>query len=157
MSEKLRALVIYDSSHESGATATVAECVARALNDAGIFTKVCKIGNACPEPVGYDLVVVGSPVYYERLMPSVIDYVDRHGGLEGMRVAIFITCLAASRRIPGLFREAVTRRYIGQILKHVRGEVIAVRAFKGWLRWPDQLTLEECGEWGEELVKALMR
>jgi len=131
--------------------------VARALSDAGVAAEVCRVSAGCLDPVSYDLVVVGSPTYYERPMPSVTDYVDRHGGLEGMRVAVFITCLAASRRVPDLFREAVTRRYIGQVLKHVKGEVIAARAFKGWLRRPDQSTLKECSEWDKELAKALMK
>ncbi len=156
MSEKPWAIVIYDSGHELGATAAVAMCVGRVLNDAGVAATVCKLGDACPDPIGYDLVVVGSPVYYERPMPSVIDYLVRHGGLEGVRVAVFITCFAASKRVPRPFREAVAGHYIAQILKHVKGEVTAVKAFKGWLRKPDASMLKECGEWGRELAKVLM-
>ena len=151
----MRVLVVYDSRREAGATRAVAECIADALGRMGAEATVCRARGSCPDPKSFDLVVVGAPIYHEYPMRSVLEFIDRNSGLEGLRVAVFITCLAASRRIPAPIRNAATRRYMSLVLKHVRGEVVASRVFKGWLREPDPSVLRECAEWGAALAKAM--
>jgi len=149
----LRALIIYDSKHEAGATHAIAECITNALREGGIEATICRPKDPCPNPRNFDLIVVGTPIYYERPMRSVLEFIDRNDGLRGLKVAVFITCFAASKKIPAPIRNAVIRRYLNSVLKHVKGEVVASKVFKGWIRSPDPSVLEECAEWGKTLVK----
>ncbi len=153
----MRALIIYDSRHETGATRTVAECVANTLREGGIEATLCRARDPCPNPRNFDLIVVGTPIYYERPMRSVLEFIDRNDGLRGLKVAVFITCFATSKKIPSLIRNAVVRRYLNSVLKHVKGEVVASKAFKGWMRGPDLNVLRECAEWGDALAKAVSK
>jgi len=150
----LRALIIYDSRREAGATRTIAEHIANALRGEGVEATLCRPKDSCPNPRDFDLIVVGTPIYYERPMRSVLEFIDRSNGLRGLKVAVFITCFAASRKIPSPIRNAVIRTYLNSVLKHVEGEVIASKAFRGWLRGPDPAVLKECSEWGASLAKA---
>ena len=145
-------LIVYDTERVAGATAGIASCLARALEEVGAEARVCRAREGCPDPSGYDLVIVGSPIYYERPLPEVISFLDRHGGLEGVKVAVFITCLAASERIPSFIREAITRKYLAKLLNRVRAEVVSTRVFKGWLRRPDPSIVAECRRWCTELL-----
>ena len=153
----MRALIIYDSRREAGATRTVAECVANTLRKGGIEATLCRARDPCPNPRNFDLVVVGTPIYYERPMRSVLEFIDRNDGLRGLKVVVFITCFAASKKIPSLIRNAVVRKYLNSVLKHVKGEVVAFKAFKGWVRGPDLGMLGECTEWSEALAKAMSK
>jgi len=149
----LRALIIHDSKREAGATHAIAECIANALREDGVEATLCRPKDPCPNPRNFDLIVVGTPIYYERPMRSVLEFIDRSDGLGGLKVAVFITCFAASKKIPAPIRNAVIGRYLNSVLKHVKGEVVASKAFKGWLRDPGPSVLKECAEWGKTLVK----
>ncbi len=151
----LRIYVAYDSRREEGATATIAGCIGSEMEGASLDVTMCRIGGECPDPRGYDLVIVGSPIYYEHPMRSVIEFIEENNGLRGCRVAVYIVCLAASRRISAPIRNTVTGRYLGLVLKHIRGEVAASRAFRGWLRRRGEEVLRECREWYCLLIEKL--
>lgn len=151
----MRALIIYDSKHEAGATRTIAECITNALREGGIEATLCRPRDPCPNPRNFDLIVVGTPIYYERPMKSVLEFIDRNEGLGDLKVAVFITCFAASKRIPAPIRNAVIRIYLNSVLKHVKGKVVASKAFRGWLRGSDPEVLKECAEWGKALAKVM--
>ena len=153
----LRAFIIYDSRHEAGATRTIAECIANTLREGGIEATLCRPKDPCPDPRDFDLIVVGTPIYYERPMKSVLEFIDRNDGLVGLKVAVFITCFAASKKVPAPIRNAVIRRYLNSVLKHVKGEAVASKAFRGWLRGPNPGVLKECVEWGEALAKIVSK
>ena len=116
---------------------------------------MCRASEQCPSLEVFDLIVLGSPIYYERPMKSVTEFIDRNKGLAGFKVAVYITCFVASREVPSPIRNFVIRKYLGSILKHVRGEVVASKAFKGWWRSRDEHVLEECIEWCRELVRVV--
>jgi len=113
---------------------------------------LCRVKDTCSNPGNFDLIVVGTPIYYEHPMKSILEFIDKNGGLKGLKVAVFITCLAASKKIPSPIRNTAIQRYLNSILKRVKGEVIVSKAFKGWLQSPDLSVLEECAEWSEVVL-----
>ena len=104
-------LIVYDSKREFGTTRVIAECIANVLRGKGVEVTLCRVKSSCPDPGSFDLIVVGSPIYYERPMRSLIDFIDENGGLRGLKVAIFVTCLAASEKLPTLIRNNKKRGY----------------------------------------------
>ncbi len=148
----MKALIVYDTKHDNGATYNMAKCIADTLESMGIEATLCRARDQCPDPKSFNLVIVGSPIYYEHPMETVLEFIDKNNGLEGLRVAVFITCFAASKRIPAPIRNTVVKRYLNMILKHVKGKVIAYKPFKGWLREPDPNILKECATWIKHLL-----
>ncbi len=121
----MHVLIVYDSRRRAGATRVVARCIARALERLGVEAIVCRARDSCPSPRGFDLVVVGTPIYCERPMRSVLKFIGENEGLKGLRVAVFITCLATHNRIPSLIRNIIARVYLGSVVKHVNGKLVA--------------------------------
>lgn len=84
-----------------------------------------------------------------------MNFLDKHGGLKGLRVVFFITCLAASEKIPAFIRKPVINRYLSIISSHIRGDILAHKVFRGWIAKPGrrvlEVVLEECREWCESI------
>ncbi|WP_297437524.1 flavodoxin domain-containing protein [Thermococcus sp.] len=47
-----------------------------------------------PDVESCDLMVIGAPVYYERPLPGVKEFLLSKNDLEGKAIAVFILCIA---------------------------------------------------------------
>lgn len=84
-------LVAYHTRY--GATAEVAEAVARELRAAGLRVDLGRIGESGGggDPGGADAVVLGAPIFGRALPPEVTAYVSDHAdALRGRPVAMFL-------------------------------------------------------------------
>ncbi len=90
-----RVLVAYESRY--GSTAEVADRIGRTLGEAGNPVDVRHVGDIDTVD-GYDLVVVGGPIQYDKWMPGAANFVRTHRRqLTVTPVAFFFTCLALSK------------------------------------------------------------
>ncbi|RLG90726.1 MAG: hypothetical protein DRO16_01670 [Thermoprotei archaeon] len=151
----LRVCIIYDSKHETGATSSIARCIATTIRNTGIEVTVCKPSQSCPDPHDFDLVIIGTPIYYERPMKSIIEFIEKNSGLHNCRVAVFLTCFIASKKVPKFIRNIILKKYLDSVMKHIKGNILSFRAFKGWLWKPDEDVIRECIEWCKELSKLI--
>jgi flavodoxin/NAD-dependent dihydropyrimidine dehydrogenase PreA subunit len=84
-----RARVVYFS--QNGTTARVANAIAAGLRSAGWVVDVSNLGDVpTPDIAGYDLLGIGSPVYYYRLPFNVADYLKALPRVEGMPAFCFL-------------------------------------------------------------------
>jgi flavodoxin/ferredoxin len=84
-----RSLIVYFS--QSGTTARDAESIAVGLRAAGWQVDLCNLKDEQPpEASGYDLIGIGSPVYYFRPPFNVMDYVKRLPDLSGRASFVFV-------------------------------------------------------------------
>ena len=84
-----RAAVIYFS--QNGTTAQVADAIAVGLRTAGYVTDLSNLRDGAPPDISaYDLLGIGSPVYYYRLPFNVTDYLQVLPQLDGMPVFCFL-------------------------------------------------------------------
>jgi flavodoxin/Fe-S-cluster-containing hydrogenase component 2 len=84
-----KAAIVYFS--QSGATARVANAIASGLGSAGFAVDLANLRKRSPPDIsGYDLLGIGSPVYYYRLPFNVIDYLQTLPRLEGMPAFSFL-------------------------------------------------------------------
>jgi flavodoxin I len=91
----MKALVVYDSTY--GNTEKIAKAIGAALEG---DVKVQKAGEVnVAELSSYDLLVIGSPTYGGRPMPTVADFMNKipDGAVKGKKAAAFDT------RIPTKF------------------------------------------------------
>jgi menaquinone-dependent protoporphyrinogen oxidase len=97
-------LIAYAS--RSGTTGEVAEAIGEALCNAGNVTETKPI-NTVRNLNGYDAVIIGSAINYDKWMPEATAFVeDNEGTLGKLPVAFFFTCLTLSRRNDKAMRQA---------------------------------------------------
>jgi len=76
---------------QGGTTTRIAESIADGLRRSGYEVDLAKIGRDRPPDVsGYDLIAIGSPVYYFRLPFPVTDYLERLPRLDGLPAFAFL-------------------------------------------------------------------
>jgi menaquinone-dependent protoporphyrinogen oxidase len=92
-----RILIAYDSGY--GTTGVAARMVAEALNKRGSEVDVRPIGTAAV--LGYDAVVVGSPIRLGRCSSRTRRFLKRNRNtLAQVPVAFFFTCMSVTRVAP---------------------------------------------------------
>ncbi len=143
----VRLCIVYETRR--GSTERVAREMAHAAGDeADVALFRASQG---PDIGDFDLVIVGSPIYYERPLGGVIEFICSNNGLKGKSVALFILCIADKF---GRFGKAYSeRRYMRLIEEHIRGGIIARKVFNGWIMKEDPETLEEARRWVKRVLK----
>ncbi len=112
---KRRMLVAYASKYES--TAEVSKAIGEELHTSGAAVDVIPIVRI-KSLDGYDGVIVGSPIYYERWREEAIEFVQRHReALQSRPVAYFMLCM--TMRIPSEENKAQARGYINEVVKGI--------------------------------------
>ena len=85
----LKCLIVYFS--QGGTTARVAETIASGMQLEEYNVDMCNIKNELPPEIrGYDVLGIGSPVYWYRPPFNVMDYLNRLPELNGLPVFVFV-------------------------------------------------------------------
>lgn len=81
------------------------------------------------DPRGFDLIVIGSPIYEEHPLPSVVNFlVANRDRLSDKDVALFVVCVDYGTAPK---EELVHRR--ADLQAHAAGRVRAIEVFRGYL------------------------
>jgi menaquinone-dependent protoporphyrinogen oxidase len=129
-----RALVIYDTKY--GATEQIAHWIAEGINDADL-RHVHDV-----EGLSYDLIVVGSPIYNDMPSTRVIEFLDKNRDtLVNRKLALFTVS------VPFDMTPERAKRFAGQkdikvLFDHVKGTVIASKAFLGKIELKEMTELD---------------
>ena len=146
----MKALVVYDSTYSN--TEKIAKAIGAALTG---DVKVLRAAEAnAAELNSYDLIVIGSPTYGGRPMPSVADFMNKisESAINGKKVAAFDTRIPT--KIVKIFGFAADR--IAKNLKDkganlvVPAEAFYVAGKEGPLKDGE---LERAAVWAKTLIK----
>jgi len=146
----LKVLVVFDSTY--GNTGKIAGAIGGAVTG---DVKVLRAGEVNPAELNsFDLLVIGSPTYGGRPMPSISDFLHKIPGsaLKGKNVAVFDTRVPS--KMVKLFGFAGDR--IAKNLKREGGNLLVpaegffVTGTKGPLKKGE---LERAAGWAKTLVK----
>jgi menaquinone-dependent protoporphyrinogen IX oxidase len=118
-----RALVVYDTKY--GATEQIANWIGEAVNDADI-RHVDDV-----EGVGYDLIVVGSPIYNDMPSTRIINFLDRNRDTLVYRKVALFTVSMPFDMTPERAKRFAGQKDVRRLFDHVKGTVIASKAFLG--------------------------
>ncbi|MBZ0315842.1 MAG: hypothetical protein K8L91_05440 [Anaerolineae bacterium] len=123
-----RILVVYAS--RGGTTREIAEQIAETLRLKGIGVEtaaVKKVSNAG----GYDVIVLGSAIYFRRMMPSAVRFIQQNTSiLESCPVAVF--SVGAQMRKPTPKNHALVEKWVrGGLRPYPNIEPIAMEHFAG--------------------------
>ncbi len=146
----MKALVVYDSTYSN--TEKIAKAIGSALTG---DVKVLRAAEANPaELSSYDLLVIGSPTYAGRPMPSIADFINKipESVIKGKKVAAFDTRIPS--KIAKLFGYAADK--IAKNLKDnganlaAPAEAFYVMGKEGPLKEGE---LERAAVWAKTLLK----
>ena len=122
-----RILIICDTRY--GSTKTIARWIADgAASNGDVDVTVENVAQA--DPRGFDFIVIGSPIYEEHPLPSVLNFLDANRDhLNDKDVALFVVCVDYGA-VP---KEELVRRYLPDLQEHAAGRVRAIEVFGGYL------------------------
>ncbi len=104
-----------------------------------------------PDISSCDLVIVGTPIYYEKPLPCIREFIDKNE-MEGKKVALFLMSIADKFGKKSV--KYTENRYAGLTKDGIKGDVIAIRVFHGWMLKEDKKTMEEGKEWMKRVLDA---
>jgi menaquinone-dependent protoporphyrinogen IX oxidase len=122
-----RVLIIYDTRY--GSTKIIAEWIAEGVVSRG-HAAVAVQNVAEADPRGFDFIVIGSPIYEEHPLPSVVNFLAANRDhLNDTDVALFVVCVDYGA-VP---KEELVHRYVANLQAHAAGRVRAIEVFGGYL------------------------
>lgn len=146
----MKVCIIYDSKREKGATWHIAHWLAEEFKANGVDADTKK-----PREVSsfdYDIFVIGTPIYWERPMKSIVDFLKANSEkISARKVAIFIVCMAQVFGRPT--QRYIKNRYLKPLEDSIGCKDIAKRIFKGWIRKPNYRLKTECIEWARKILE----
>jgi ferredoxin/flavodoxin len=139
-----KALIVYFS--QGGTTARVADAIGKGINGAGYGIDLWNLRNGHPPDVrSYQLVGIGSPVYYFHVPLNVRYYVQHLPRLDGLAAFEFV--VHGSHRIDtaNWLRKALERKGAREVgCFHCRGEAHVLPLLReGYLFSPDRPSASE--------------
>ncbi len=145
----MKSCIIYDTKRENRAAEHFVRWMKKALEKAGAEVGIYRAADA--ETIDCDLFIIGSPIYYERPMKTVLDFIESHSeDLKGKPTAIFVICMAQLFGNPT--KRHIERYYITPLVDRLPEKPVDIAVFKGWLRKTDRDQKEIAVNWIIELL-----
>jgi menaquinone-dependent protoporphyrinogen oxidase len=138
-----RILLVYDT--KGGTTGEIIGWIKDGAESQGASVDIRMAHTA--RSLDYDLIVVGTPIYNERPMKSVRDFL-RRDDLRDKRIGLFVVCFA------GVFgmRNFMVRRYLEELKRLSTGNVVKLTSFDSALGPWRKLNRSVCVDFGKELA-----
>ena len=139
----LRVCIVFDSKR--GATRQIVQWMVEALEVMDGIEVVAR-GPEGTELLDHDLLVIGSPIYFERPMKSMSEFVAAHASsMHSQPVAVFI--LGWAKRVYQRAEKHIEKSYFGPLVKGFSDELVSKHMFRGWVRKKDPIQEKESKEW----------
>jgi len=141
-----RILLVYDT--KGGTTDEIIGWIKDGAESQGASVDIRMAHTA--RSLDYDLIVVGTPIYNERPMKSVRDFL-RRDDLRNKRVALFVVCFA------GVFgmRNFMVRRYLEELKRLCTGTVVKQTSFDSASGPWRKLNRSVCVDFGKEIASIM--
>ena len=144
-----KAVIVYDTKR--GSTETISGWIKDFLEKEGWQVSLLRAGKEMEFKGNYDLVIIGSPIYYEKPLKSVREFTEQNREkLSGIPAAIFVVNMAD---LFGHLTESYIKiRYIGALEKLLKTSPIITYPIRGWLRKPGEKTQKDVGEFVKLII-----
>lgn len=138
-----RILIVYDS--KGGSTKEIIGWIMEGITSQGAYAEAATVASV--GSLDYDIIVVGTPIYYEKPMKSIRDFL-RKSDLRGRNIALFVVCFA------GVFgmRNFMVRKYLEDLRRICTGNVIKETSFDAASGPWRKLNRAICIDFGKELA-----
>lgn len=147
----MRVCIIYDTKRRS--TELFAKWIKEAFEENGEVVDIFKV-NEFNGDFSYDLFVVSSPIYYEKPLKSITDFLQKYSDeLSTKKLALFIVCMA---KIFGKAGKAyIEKQYLKALESKVENLMFKSAVFKGWIKKVNLKEKKEVFKWVNSLIEKL--
>ena len=143
----MRVCIVYDSRH--GTTKKMTEAIKEAIEKYA-NVEVRRVSEVATLK-GCELIIVGTPIYYERPLKSILEFLERHSTeLEKKKAAIFIVCFAVV--FGSLARWHIQNHYIKPLMERIPGEIIGTLVLRGGIGNVSEDEIEKAKRWAIGLL-----
>jgi len=124
----IRILVAYDTKY--GSTERIAQWIAEGIAEREPSETTVDVKNISHVvDLNYECVVIGSPIYEEEPLNSIITFLETHKTpLEHLKVALFVVCVDYGY----LPKDQLMDTYVKKLEAHVSGKVVAREVLGGY-------------------------
>ena len=104
------------------------------------------------ESLDYDFVIIGSPIYFERPLKSVTNFMEKYCEvLKNKQLAVFVVCIA--QLFGHLTDGYVNTKYIGALTGKLGEKEIETAVFKGAIGKLSEETKEAASRWIKKIIE----
>ncbi|MBR9678625.1 MAG: hypothetical protein GOU97_05025 [Nanoarchaeota archaeon] len=140
-----RVLIVYDTKH--GSTKKVSEWVKQGVEAKGVGCVVKHVSEVTH--LGYDAVIIGSPIYYEKPTKLVTGFLSRNQeSLKNRVVGVFVVCMTD-------FFEHLPQFFLKRLINSLGKEPDAKTVFGGELEGISRLNEKACNDFGKKFRELL--
>ena len=101
-----------------------------------------------------DLIVIGSPIYFEKPLDSVKGFIALNATiLREKKVAVFIVGWA--KKFSDKVESHIKNNYFGPLISPINEAVISHHMFRGWVLKPDYGQREEAEQWVRSVLDTI--
>ncbi len=146
----MKVLIVYDTKR--GSTEKIANIIAENIKDKNIEVDIGKVNNN-KDISHYDGFVILSPIYYEKPLDSVLEWIQKHRHiLRHRKTCLIAVCMANYFGHPGKFY--VYKRYIGMMVKMLGKEPTCQEDITGSILTMGKRTIEDCHRVSKHILSA---
>ncbi|MDK2782703.1 MAG: menaquinone-dependent protoporphyrinogen oxidase [Thermococcaceae archaeon] len=143
----MRVCILYDSKH--GTTEKVARAIKEAIE--GYASVEAYKVHEITTLEDCELVIVGAPIYYERPLRSVLEFLEEHSDeLKKKKVAIFVVCFAVA--FGSFVRWHIQNYYIKPLKERIPGEIVGTLVLRGGIGNIGEGEIEKAKRWALKLL-----
>ncbi len=148
-----KVIILFDTKR--GSTEKIASWIKDELCDKGIEVDTARITDVATIPFeNYDLLMIGSPIYFEKPLKSVLKFTREHSEeLSHIRVVVFVVNMADL--FGHLTESYIETRYIGAIASLLRNPPVLTHSIRGWIRKPGEKTREDIKDFVRKVTKII--
>lgn len=148
----MKIYIVYDTRRKRSATRQLAEWMKEYLEEKGYIVEIKKPYEI--RDFNYDLFIIGSPIYYEKPMKSIINFLSKNkDSLKDKRIAIFVVCIA---EIFGKYTmKYINDKYLKPLVMELLAKPITTCIFRGWLYRVDLKQKDACIRCIENILSSI--
>ena len=106
----MKTLIVYDSKH--GSTEKICNWIKEGIGDADIYN----VNNV--SSLNYDLILVGSPIYFGKPLKSIISFLDdKRDELKNKRIIPFVVCIRNGKKYLSKLKKFIPNAEDGKIFR----------------------------------------
>ncbi len=146
----MKTIIIYDTKR--GSTRQIAEIIATDLIRENIETHIYRVNDPVDISL-YDGIIIMSPIYYEKPLDSVLQWIQKHRNiLIHRQTCLIAVCMANYFGHPGT--TYVYKRYIGMMVKRLGKEPTCKEDITGYILKIVKRTIEDCHRVSQHILSA---
>ncbi len=146
----MKVLIVYDTKR--GSTEKIVNIIAENVKDKNIEIDIGKVNNN-KDISHYNGFVILSPIYYEKPLDSVLQWIQKHrDSLTNRKTCLIAVCMANYFGHAG--KAYIYKRYIGMMVNKLGKEPTCKEDITGYILKMGKRTIQDCHRVSQHILSA---